>query len=138
MAPVGFRAGAGCPRLQIGRGHRGSRLVQAGFFAPAIIPLGGGPKLVGLQKGPALKAQQKGEAFVQPQELGPPPKGADPYVRNNLWQLYTALTYGPEKVRFVALWDGQAGDGPGGTKDMIEAIERHGGNAYVLRTTDLW
>ncbi|MDD5462389.1 MAG: hypothetical protein PHG00_12275 [Methylococcales bacterium] len=41
-----------------------------------------------------------------PNELGPLPKGVDPYERCNLWLLYTALTCGVDKVRFICLWDG--------------------------------
>ena len=41
------------------------------------------------------------------------PEGVDAYARNNLWMLYTALSYTPERVCFICLWNGKEGDGPG-------------------------
>jgi tetratricopeptide (TPR) repeat protein len=76
--------------------------------------------------------------LIQPDELGPVPADADAYERNNLWQLYTALSFGPERVRFIALWDGQGGEGAGGTQHMVETVHRHSGLAYVLDTKSLW
>jgi hypothetical protein len=85
-----------------------------------------------------LKANPNTSVLVQPDELGPAPRGTDPYVRNNLWQLYTALTHGAEKVRFISFWDGKEGDGPGGTRDMVRAVEQHAGRAYNLDPATLW
>jgi tetratricopeptide (TPR) repeat protein len=83
-----------------------------------------------------LKAQAT--LCVQPDELGPVPEGADAYERNNLWQLYTALSFGPERVRFIALWDGREGEGAGGTRHMVDTVRRHAGLAYILDTNTLW
>lgn len=47
---------------------------------------------------------------ITPDDLGPPPAKRDPYARNNLHQLHTTLFHGPESVRIIALWNGQAGD----------------------------
>jgi hypothetical protein len=76
--------------------------------------------------------------FVLPQDLGEPPKGVDRFERNNLRQLYSALAGGPEKVRLIALWNGEKGDGPGGTAHMVETVRKHAGRAYVLDTKRLW
>jgi hypothetical protein len=73
-----------------------------------------------------------------PEELGPTPEKANPYERNNLWQLYTALSMGPEKVRFICLWDRKGGDGPGGTKHMHDSVEKRSGLVYVLDTNVLF
>jgi hypothetical protein len=86
----------------------------------------------------AVKNNRFSTLFVMPEELGPTPENANPYERNNLWQLYTALSMGPEKVRFICLWDGKGGDGPGGTKHMYDTVLEHSGRAYVLDTTKLW
>jgi tetratricopeptide (TPR) repeat protein len=75
---------------------------------------------------------------VMPHELGATPKGMKPFARNNTWQLYTALAYGPERVRFVCLWNRQEGDGAGGTKHMYETVTKHSGQVYVLDTNTLW
>jgi hypothetical protein len=76
--------------------------------------------------------------LVQPDELGPVPDGIDAYERNNLWQLYTALSFGPERVRFIGLWDGQSGEGAGGTQHMVDTVRKYSGLAYILDTTTLW
>jgi hypothetical protein len=36
--------------------------------------------------------------------------------------LYTALSQGLRKISFVTLWDGEPGDGPGGTQNMVELV----------------
>jgi hypothetical protein len=75
---------------------------------------------------------------VQPDELGPLPISLNPYVRNNLWQLYTALAHGPDKVRFVSLWNGEGGSGPGGTQHMVETVKRHAGRVSILDARQLF
>jgi tetratricopeptide (TPR) repeat protein len=86
----------------------------------------------------AVKSHARTTLLVMPAELGPLPTGANAFARNNLWQLYTALTYGPEKVRFLCLWNRKGGDGPGGTKHMHDAVLKRSGQVYVLDTTKLW
>lgn len=76
--------------------------------------------------------------LIMPEELGPLPKNANPYERNNVWQLYSALARGPEKVNFICLWNRKGGDGPGGTKHMYEEVNNRSGLVYVLDTTTLW
>lgn len=85
-----------------------------------------------------VKNHQKTQLFIMPDELGTLPKGVDPYSRNNLWQLYTALSWNPEKVRFICLWNRKAGDGPGGTKHMHDEVIEHSGRVYVLDTNELF
>jgi len=76
-----------------------------------------------------------------PDELGEPPPYAEPgypYERCNLWLLYTALAYGVDKVRFVCLWNGGEGDGPGGTAQMYSEVKRRTGQVYWLDTRKVW
>ncbi len=76
-----------------------------------------------------------------PNALGPPPVHADsnyPYERCNRWLLYTALSYGIHKLNFICLWDGNEGDGRGGTKHMIDEVEGHAGNIEILSTKSMW
>jgi hypothetical protein len=54
------------------------------------------------------------------------------WQRNNLWMLNEALTAGAQKVTLIALWDGKAGDGPGGTADMIRIARERGAETRVL------
>jgi tetratricopeptide (TPR) repeat protein len=74
---------------------------------------------------------------ILPDELGLPPKGVDPYERCNLWLLYTALSYGIKKVQFMCLWDGNKGDGRGGTAHMYEEVQRRTGQVTWIKTEDL-
>jgi hypothetical protein len=69
-----------------------------------------------------------------PAELGQHPEGSDPYERCNLWLLNTALSLGPEKVRFICLWNGGGGDGPGGTAHMVDEVKRRAGQVIWLDT----
>ncbi len=75
---------------------------------------------------------------VLPLERGAPPPGEDPYERNNLWMLEAASRFGPDKVDFVCLWNGERGDGPGGTQHQMEEVRKNGGRTHWLDTTKLW
>ncbi len=72
--------------------------------------------------------------------VGPLPLGDNSFERNNRWALYSALIYGIDRVRFIALWDGKGGDGPGGTGHMMAEVRRLGGIAEHLDTNkfDYW
>jgi hypothetical protein len=84
-----------------------------------------------------VKANPNTRLLIMPQELGPGPKGTEPFSRNNLWQLYTAQGWGPDRVRFICLWNRKGGDGPGGTQHMHDHVLQHSGRVYVLDTTTL-
>jgi hypothetical protein len=71
-------------------------------------------------------------------ELGPLQEGEDAYERNNRWMLDSALRLGDRKIEFVCLWNGKGGDGPGGTRHMMDAVQSRGGRARWLDTTKLW
>ena len=75
---------------------------------------------------------------IQPGELGPPPSGEDPYESNNVWMLEQSRRFGPDKLDFVCLWNGESGDGPGGTRHMMEEAREAGGRVIWLDTTTLW
>jgi tetratricopeptide (TPR) repeat protein len=70
--------------------------------------------------------------------LGPLPNGVDPYERCNLWLLYTALSYGIDKVWFICVWNGGGGDGPGGTAHMYAEVKRRTGQVTWLDTRSIW
>lgn len=47
------------------------------------------------------------------------------WERTNLWILYSGLQRSQDDITLIALWNGQKGDGPGGTEDMVcRATER--------------
>jgi len=85
----------------------------------------------------AVKAQLKDAPRIMPAELGPLPKGASAFERCNLWLLYTALAWGVDKVRFVCLWNGGGGDGPGGTAHMYNEVKRRTGRVTWIDTRQL-
>jgi len=64
------------------------------------------------------------------------------WQRNNLWMLYNALDEacdpGSEdpNITLIALWDGAEADGPGGTSDLIEKVERLGARCEIIRTKE--
>ena len=83
-------------------------------------------------------AKARSTLHVSPLERGAPPEGEDPYERNNLWMLDAATRFGPDKVDFVCLWNGERGDGPGGARHMMEEVQKKGGRAHWLDTRKLW
>jgi hypothetical protein len=56
----------------------------------------------------------------------------DVWQRSNLWMMHNALAHGSSRVTLLALWNGQTGDRPGGTADMVDQIQRRGGEVIVL------
>ena len=60
------------------------------------------------------------------------------WVRNNLWMLNNALVYGGQNVTLFALWNGEGGDGVGGTQDMVNQASSHGANVVILDTKKLF
>jgi len=85
-----------------------------------------------------LAAKAKAMLHVMPDELGLLQPGEDPYERNNMWMLESAARFGPEKIVFICLWDGQGGDGPGGTRHLMEEARRKSERVYWLDTRKLW
>lgn len=75
---------------------------------------------------------------IMTDELGPTPRNINAFERNNLWQLYTALSFGFDKVHFICLWNRKGGDGPGGTQHMHDAVKKRSGHVYVLDTNLLF
>ncbi len=87
------------------------------------------------------KAKLAAPILSAPDELGEPLQQAEngyPYERCNLWLLYTALVYGVDKVRFICLWNGGGGDGPGGTAHMYQEVNDRTGQVTWLDTRKLW
>jgi hypothetical protein len=82
-------------------------------------------------------AKARATLHVLPFERGPTRAGEDPYERNNRWMLEAASRFGPDKVHFVCLWNGERGDGPGGAQHMMEEVQKAGGRAHWLDTRKL-
>ena len=70
--------------------------------------------------------------LVMPEELGSTPKGVSVHDRCNRWILYSALSQGLLKNSFITLWNGEPGDGPGGTQNMVELVRKLTGRQPVI------
>lgn len=86
----------------------------------------------------AVRSNPLTTLLVMPDEMGPTPAKGNPYIRTNLWQLYSALAWGPEKVHFICLWNRKGGDGPGGTQHMYDEVNKRTGQVHVLDTNVLF
>ena len=60
------------------------------------------------------------------------------WERSNAWLLHNALWQGGANTTLIALWDGEEGDGPGGTKHMIDAARARGTHIVILKTKELF
>jgi hypothetical protein len=60
------------------------------------------------------------------------------FQRGNIWMIKDALFRGNANVALLALWNGKAGDGPGGTQDMIELAKTQGAKVYVKDAGELF
>jgi hypothetical protein len=66
------------------------------------------------------------------------------WQRNNLWMLFNALDEGCDlktgdpNIMLVALWDGEGGDGEGGTSDLVEKVKKLGARYEIIRTKELF
>ena len=80
---------------------------------------------------------------VMPDELGPLPRDShgnelNAFERCNLWLLNSALACGIKRTRFICLWNGSGGDGPGGTAHMMDEVQQRTGQVTWLDTRKLW
>jgi hypothetical protein len=85
-----------------------------------------------------LAVKSRATLRVMPDELGPLPLGDDPYERNNRWMLESAARFGGEKIAFIALWNGEGGDGPGGMTHFMDEARRKTERICWLDTRKLW
>jgi hypothetical protein len=72
-----------------------------------------------------------------PRVLGALADGEDPFVRGNLWLLESARATGAARLCCICLWDGGGGDGPGGTRHFVEAVQGAGGSVVRIDTQSL-
>ena len=62
----------------------------------------------------------------------------DIWQRNNLWFLSQALSKEAAHITLIALWDGQTGDGPGGTEHMVSLAKERNSQFIWLKTKELF
>jgi hypothetical protein len=54
------------------------------------------------------------------------------WEQTNTWMLEKALENGGENMSLIALWDGQSGDGAGGTEHMINIAKEKGARINII------
>ena len=59
------------------------------------------------------------------------------WQRANLWMLEEAMSMHPQRLTVLALWNGEKGDGPGGTKDLITRATNYGATPMIIDTNTL-
>jgi tetratricopeptide (TPR) repeat protein len=110
---------------------------EAEFIAKSVVPSQDGDRWRDRYYAVKAKMSDPADLRIMPDELGPPPDGVSPFERCNLWLLYSALASGINKVRFICLWNGGGGDGPGGTAHMYEEVKRRTGRVAWIDTRTL-
>jgi hypothetical protein len=58
----------------------------------------------------------------------------DFWKRNNLWMLHNAIAVAGRNITLIALWNGEGGDGPGGTQDMVQQVENLQARTIIIDT----
>jgi hypothetical protein len=105
------------------------------FIERSILPAADGERW--RERYLALRAALAEPPRVMPDAPGPHVDATNRYERCNLWMLDTALSWGAERLRFICLWNGAGGDGPGGTAFMVEAVRRRHGHVTWIDTRTL-
>jgi hypothetical protein len=60
------------------------------------------------------------------------------FQRGNIWNMQDALLRPNADVTLVALWNQKAGEGPGGTADMVKLAKSHGAKVREQNTDELF
>ena len=116
-------------------------LPEGPFLAESVAH--GGPDWIA-RFGALMKSHAgKNEVQVLGPDKGLPdwmrePAGYDIWQRTNLWLLEEAFATAAPTLSLIALWDGKSGDGPGGTKDLVDVARNRGVNTVLLNTTVLF
>lgn len=93
-----------------------------------------------LQRYHAARDRLAGPIRAAPDELGDLAPGSAPgaaYTRCNLWLLSTALEFGPDRLRFICLWDGAEDNGSGGTAHLYNEVKRRAGQITWIDSRSL-
>jgi hypothetical protein len=60
------------------------------------------------------------------------------WERSNSWMLHHAMQNGGGHMNLLSLWNGEAGDGAGGTSHMIGTVKKMGGKVSIIDTRTLF
>lgn len=59
------------------------------------------------------------------------------WERTNEWIVKSALSFSSNPCSLIALWEGKGGDGPGGTKHMVDEIKSLQQKSIIINPLDL-
>ena len=76
---------------------------------------------------------------ILPEEILPEERSStlNIWQRTNLWMLDSVLSHEGSNITVIVLWDGNAADGPGGTKDMVKQARAVGAHVVHLDAAKL-
>lgn len=110
-------------------------LTESDFIKLSLLPVENGAAWHARYR--AVVARLDEPPREAPQVLGALADGDDAFVRANTWLLDTALAFGAERLHCICLWDGGGGDGPGGTRHLVDAVRAVGGDVQWIDTREL-
>ena len=116
------------------------------FIAQSMLPSADG--MAWRERWLALRALLAWPPRTMADEIGACPPGVDAFERCNRWLLASALACvsdggggsdgeGDGGVELIVLWNGAGGDGPGGTRHMIDEVRRRRGCVCWIDTRTL-
>jgi hypothetical protein len=86
---------------------------------------------------PRILSEARDESEYLPRWLREKPEYGI-WQRNNLWMLNNALSQAEGGITLIALWDEKAGDGPGGTADVVNTANNRGAKTVILNVNLLF
>jgi len=110
-------------------------LAEPEFVAASLLPVVDGAAWQARFR--AVVARLDAPPREAPVALGPLAPDDDAFVRANLWLLDSALAFGADKLICICLWDGGGGDGPGGTRHLVDAVRSAGGRVVRIDSRSL-
>ena len=110
-------------------------LAEPEFVAASLLPVVDGAAWQARFR--AVVARLDAPPREAPVALGPLAPDDDAFVRANLWLLDSALAFGADKLICICLWDGGGGDGPGGTRHLVDAVRGAGGRVVRIDSSAL-
>ncbi|MBP6490776.1 MAG: hypothetical protein KA225_03050 [Thauera sp.] len=113
---------------------------EAEFIERSVRPVCDGDDWVARYRAVAARLANPPQVIPAPTAGAAPPCDArdNPFERCNRWLLDTALARGGDQVWLLCLWDGQGGDGAGGTAHMVGEVQRHHGHVIHIDCRRLW
>ena len=113
---------------------------EAEFIERSVRPVCDGDDWVARYRAVAARLANPPQVIPAPTAGAAPPCDArdNPFERCNRWLLDTALARGGAQVWLLCLWDGQGGDGAGGTAHMVGEVQRHHGHVIHIDCRRLW